>query len=118
MSILMNNETFRKITKDVLEKEYGFLDCDIFRDAQDRRTFDDEANSVVIRITDSGARYYLCLLVTEEYRGDTPSSQLESNVRSFIKKVVSQFTPENYQAPKDGRACELWVLGSNGIMRK
>ncbi len=114
----MNNERFREITEDVLKKDFGFLKWGTYRDAQERRTFDDAANSVVIRITDSGTRYYLCLLVTEEYWEDTPSSQLESNVRSFIKKVVSQFTPENYQAPKDGRACELWVLGNNGIMRK
>ncbi|WP_132978510.1 hypothetical protein [Thiobaca trueperi] len=113
----MNDKKFESIVTDILKSDFRSLDWAIYHDAHERRNFEEEAISVVVRITANDSRYYLCLSVSEDYREDTPRENLEVNVRSFVKKVILQFNPENYNAPKDGRICELWMLCNKGIMR-
>lgn len=113
----MNDEKFESIVTDILNSDFGSLDWSIYHDAHERRNFEEEAVSVVVRITANDSRYYLCLSVSEDYREDTPRENLEINIRSFVKKVISTFNPESYSVPKDGRSCELWMLCNKGIMR-
>ncbi len=113
----MNDKQFDSIVIDVLNDSFSTINCVTYHDANERRIFEEEGVSVVVRITANNVRYYLCLAVSANYLEDTLSENLEINVRSFVKKVISQFSPENYSVPKDGRSCELWMLCNKGIMR-